>query len=92
MHRGVGLDFGTTNSAVAWVGPDGEGHLATFPTADGATSTFRSALHFPSVEKRPLKRPAPSCGPAAIETYLDEGGGGRFLQSIKSSQEPSHSE
>ena len=30
-------------------------------------------------------RPVPFAGPRAIESYLDEGAGGRFLQSLKSS-------
>src|SRR5262245_55320177 len=83
----IGLDFGTTNSAVGIVDAAGRSALARFPTADGRTTTFRSALHFPAPEGqgRPLRRPVPLAGPRAIESYLDEGSGGRFLQSLKSS-------
>ena len=81
----LGLDFGTTNSAVGLVDATGRGELARFPTADGWTTTFRSALHFPAPPGRPLRRPVPLAGPRAIESYLDEGAGGRFLQSLKSS-------
>lgn len=81
----LGLDFGTTNSAVGIADAAGKGALARFPDGDGFTSTFRSALHFPAPDGKPLHRPVPFAGPRAIESYLDEGAGGRFLQSLKSS-------
>jgi hypothetical chaperone protein len=83
----LGLDFGTTNSAVGIAASGGASTLARFPTVDGWTSTFRSAMHFPAPEGqgRPMRRPVPLAGPRAIESYLDEGAGGRFLQSLKSS-------
>jgi molecular chaperone DnaK (HSP70) len=44
----VGLDFGTTNSAIAVVGTDGSPRLARFPAAESGdrTETFRSILFF----------------------------------------------
>ena len=81
----IGLDFGTTNSAVGGMDATGRISLASFATAAGATTTFRSALHFPAPPGRLTSRPLPLAGPRAIESYLDEGSGGRFLQSLKSS-------
>src|SRR5712692_7380412 len=44
MGKVVGLDFGTTNSAIAT--PDGEAALATFSEDGQRTVTFRSVLYF----------------------------------------------
>src|SRR6185295_3341819 len=41
----VGLDFGTTNSALAVALPDGSVRLATFMQNGAPTSTFRSILY-----------------------------------------------
>ncbi len=79
----IGLDFGTTNSAVGAVRADGTCELASFPGADGVTATFRSVLHFP-VESDRTRKLEPVAGPNAIQSYLDEGCEGRFLQSLKS--------
>ncbi|MDG2306517.1 MAG: Hsp70 family protein [Candidatus Binatia bacterium] len=79
----IGLDFGTTNSAVGAVLPDGTCELASFPEAGGTTTTFRSVLHFPTEADRRTKI-QPVAGPMAIQSYLDEGCEGRFLQSLKS--------
>jgi hypothetical chaperone protein len=81
----LGLDFGTTNSAVAIVGPDGQPILATY--ADGAerTATFRSILYVdPEAPGESGLPPRVSAGPAAIHAYLETGGRGRLIQSVKS--------
>ncbi len=80
----IGLDFGTTNSAAARCGPDGEVRFALHGTPGGELSaTFRSVLHFPT-ERPPLGiAPTAWAGPRALAAYLDEGGG-RLLQSLKS--------
>jgi hypothetical chaperone protein len=74
--RWIGIDFGTTNSAVAFADDEGPPRLAAFPTALGARSTFPSVLYFapklPSV-----------AGAAAIEHYLASETKGRFIQSLK---------
>jgi hypothetical chaperone protein len=86
--RFFGLDFGTTNSAVAAVGP-GPGdavQLARFdnPVEAGTLSTFRSLLYFdPEVVDR-RGRSVPFAGPHAIKQYLSRGGDGRLIQSLKS--------
>ena len=91
MSLALGLDFGTTNSAIA--AADGQQVvLAQFPlqrVTPGAlpgptTSTFRSVLYFDPEELGPDRRPLAIAGPAAIEQYLEGDGQGRLLQSLKS--------
>lgn len=80
----IGLDFGTTNSAVAIVGADGQPVLATY--ADGAerTATFRSILYVdPELPGDTGLSPRVSAGPEAIRAYLETGGRGRLIQSVK---------
>jgi len=75
-QRWVGVDFGTTNSAVAFVESTGAPRLAQFPTAHGPRPTFPSVLYF-----EPRK---PSvAGAEAIERYLASETKGRFIQSLK---------
>jgi hypothetical chaperone protein len=80
----LGLDFGTTNSAVGMATADGASRLAEFGAPGRRATTFRSVLHFSAVDRKPNRRPEPSAGPYAIDSYRDEGAGGRFLQSLKS--------
>jgi hypothetical chaperone protein len=72
----VGVDFGTTNSAVAFVDASGPPHLAQFPSVHGPRPTFPSVLYF-----EPKARPV--AGSAAIERYLASETKGRFIQSLK---------
>jgi hypothetical chaperone protein len=80
----VGLDFGTTNSAVAAARSDGSAVLATFADGTQRTSTFRSILYFNPESVRPGSRPEGIAGPDAIRGYLAAGGRGRLIQSMKS--------
>jgi hypothetical chaperone protein len=85
MNRSVGIDFGTTNSALALAGSNGSSMLATFRTEEGEeSSTFRSILYFSAEERGPDKRPGSTAGPDAIKKYLDADGKGRLIQSMKS--------
>lgn len=78
--RPLGIDFGTTNSAVALatrsVASGGEVRLARF----GDASTFRSVLYF----EPDGPRVAVSAGPDAIARRLEGDGEGRLVQSLKS--------
>jgi hypothetical chaperone protein len=84
MHPGpsVGIDFGTTNSAIA-VASEGEVRVARFPFMETAVETFRSVLFFENA-RRGSPVPRPLAGPAAIERYLEPHEGGRLVQSLKS--------
>ncbi|MGH7814956.1 MAG: Hsp70 family protein [Candidatus Binataceae bacterium] len=83
--RAVGLDFGTTNSAIAIVGEDGAPRLAQFPSEDGALiETFRSILFFEAVEETGSGEAVLSAGNDAIRRYLTASGQGRLIQSLKS--------
>src|SRR5229473_6535843 len=84
MGRIVGMDFGTTNSAIAVVEEDGSTSLARFPHEGKLTETFRSILFFSSESSRPGQDTASFAGPRAIEQYLESGGSGRLIQSLKS--------
>src|SRR2546425_2160017 len=82
--RTVGLDFGTTNSALAVVRTDGTVQLATFQDNDQVTTTFRSVLYFLHPEEDDYGDPHVVAGPQAIRSYLRADPKGRFMQSIKS--------
>ncbi|GAC1354782.1 MAG: Hsp70 family protein [Polyangiales bacterium] len=81
----LGLDFGTTNSALASAGDDGV-TLARFTggeAGDDRSATFRSVVYFdPHERERGL--PRAFAGPSAIARYLAGDGSGRLIQSLKS--------
>ena len=80
----IGVDFGTTNSAIAWARPGRSPTLARFDTPLGVFETFRSVLYFDRGEdgEDPLSTLA---GPYAIARYLEaEEKNGRLIQSLKS--------
>jgi hypothetical chaperone protein len=83
----VGLDFGTTNSAIAIVAADGAPNLARFAsdvTGAAPAETFRSILFFESTEETGGTESALAVGNDAIRRYLAAGGSGRLIQSLKS--------
>jgi hypothetical chaperone protein len=82
MSESIGLDFGTTNSAVATV-TDSHAVLACYETAKGPTDTFPSILYFERLRDGSVTRFASSAGPRAIERYLDAEDRGRLIQSLK---------
>jgi hypothetical chaperone protein len=78
--KAIGLDFGTTNSALAIAQPGRGVELARF----NGRATFRSILYF-EAEDSPAKGSARVvAGPAAIESYLIAKSPGRLVQSAKS--------
>jgi hypothetical chaperone protein len=81
MTRTVGLDFGTTNSALAVRDGDALPRLASFDSSP----TFRSILFFDADDEHgPNTLARPAAGAGAIERYLDSGANGRLLLSLKS--------
>ncbi len=81
--RTIGLDFGTTNSAIALATPAGA-VLATFQDGHRQTTTFRSVLYFDPDELTPTRKPRATAGPEAIRSYVQAGTRGRLIQSLKS--------
>jgi hypothetical chaperone protein len=79
MDHFVGIDFGTTNSAVGIAGRDGSARLASLPGPEGgAASTWRTVLFFEDGAAQAR------AGAAAIERYVEVEGEGRLVQSLKS--------
>jgi hypothetical chaperone protein len=82
MSPAVGIDFGTTNSAVAIADAQGVRVLALPVPGGDAASTWRTVLYFEDGD-------APgqvnvSAGAPAVQRYVDSGGQGRLVQLIKS--------
>ncbi len=84
MRPVIGLDFGTTNSAIAIAAPGGEAVLTTFPEDDHRTTTFRSVLYFDPDHLEPTGKPRAIGGPGAITAYIQAETRGRLVQSMKS--------
>lgn len=80
----IGLDFGTTNSAIAVADSRREASLARFTTSSSTTTSFRSILYFPPKAKTSEIRAETKAGPEAIASYLDSDTKGRLIVSIKS--------
>jgi hypothetical chaperone protein len=78
----AGLDFGTTNSAIA-VFDDTEPVLAAFASAHGAARTFPSILYFERRRDGVQTRLTSAAGHTAIEQYLAAEEKGRLIQSLK---------
>ncbi len=78
----IGIDFGTTNSVVAVLGPDGAVATHRFAAGDAFTDVFRSVLCFwaDGHSSHALRHAA---GPAAIEAYLDDPLDSRLVMSLK---------
>lgn len=75
---GLGLDFGTTNTALGFADPQGTIELLPLPDGQGGfTNTWRTVLFFE--EGQP-----PAAGAPAIQRFVDTEGEGRLVQSIKS--------
>jgi hypothetical chaperone protein len=80
-----GIDFGTTNSAVALLEPGGDVRLARFSLRGQETPSCRSVLYFEqSQTSTNMRRVHGYSGPEAIERYLDAEEKGRLIQSLKS--------
>lgn len=81
--RGIGIDFGTTNSTVAVADAQGRVRSLTWPSATGPTDLFRTALTFWSEGRMPRAVLRHVGGPAALERARQPDGHHRFVQSIK---------
>ena len=81
MH--VGIDFGTSNTAVAVADPEGGIRFLDFSLLGATTQSFRSLLHFDPEEQEVGSPIAFHAGTGAIEAYLEALGEGRLVQSFK---------
>ncbi|MCX7384241.1 MAG: Hsp70 family protein [Alphaproteobacteria bacterium] len=77
----IGIDFGTTNSVVSLLRPDGSVETARF--AGGTLDMFRTVLCFWTDEVRSGGKLRHAAGPAAIEAYLDDPLDSRLIMSMK---------
>ncbi len=81
--KSVGLDFGTTNSAIG-VADGNNVRLARYQHAAGVSETFRSILYFHPDARDSYGKLQAVGGPRAIDRYLEGAGTGRLIQSLKS--------
>ncbi|MDT8265053.1 Hsp70 family protein, partial [Roseomonas sp. DSM 102946] len=81
----LGIDFGTTNSVIATLQPDGSVTTARYAVGREVLDTFRSVLCF-WTEHGAAGRAATrhAAGPRAIEAYLEDPLASRLIMSIKS--------
>jgi hypothetical chaperone protein len=84
MEPVIGLDFGTTNSAIAVADSQRQATLATFDAGLTKSNNFRSVLYFPARDRVSPQRIETKAGPEAIASYLEADTKGRLILSIKS--------
>jgi hypothetical chaperone protein len=83
MTRLIGIDFGTTNSVVAELGPDGAVRSRRFTVGAAELDVFRTVLCFWNEIGRGRDLLRHAAGPAAIEAYLDDPIDSRLIMSMK---------
>ncbi|HEY1858074.1 Hsp70 family protein, partial [Acidocella sp.] len=79
----VGIDFGTTNSVVSRLTPDGAVHSQRFRLGSADFDVFRTVLCFASETQKGRSHLRHQAGPAAIEAYLDDPTDSRLIMSMK---------
>ncbi|WP_433965051.1 Hsp70 family protein [Tunturiibacter gelidiferens] len=80
----LGIDFGTTNSSIAFTHGDSEVELISFPAGTATTESFRSVLYLEQQRHASRTQIKGFTGPQAIEHYLRAEHKGRLIQSLKS--------
>jgi hypothetical chaperone protein len=83
VARQVGVDFGTTNSVLASIEPDGTLHTARFAAGGALLDVFRTVLCFRWEAARGIRTFRHASGPHAVQDYLDEPEGSRLIMSMK---------
>jgi hypothetical chaperone protein len=80
----IGIDFGTTNSSIAWVNDSDEVRLAKFPYLGDLTDSYRSLLYLQQQKETGVNTLKSWSGPEGIEHFLSADAKGRLMQSLKS--------
>jgi hypothetical chaperone protein len=80
----IGIDFGTTNSSIAFAERSDAVQLAKFPSLGGLTDAYRSLLYLQQVRDGGVNTLKSWTGPDGIEHYLSTDVKGRLIQSLKS--------
>lgn len=75
----IGIDFGTTNTVVAFVQTDGSVRSASFSNSD----VFRTVLCFWTEGYRASQRLRCAAGPEGVAAYLDDPSESRLILSMK---------
>src|ERR1700722_8475455 len=83
-NSAIGVDFGTTNSSIAWADFAGEVRLAKFEYLGGLTDSYRSLLYLQQTKQAGVTKLKSWTGPEAIDQYLAADTKGRLIQSLKS--------
>ncbi len=79
----IGVDFGTTNSVVAILHPDGGVTTQRFAVGQAELDVFRTVLCFWNEEKRGRIIQHHAAGPFAVQAYLDDPLESRLIMSMK---------
>ncbi len=83
MTRLIGVDFGTTNSVVAVLQPDGSVTTRRYAVGHAELDVFRSVLCFWLEDPKRLGSLRQAAGPFAVDAYLDDPLGSRLIMSMK---------
>ena len=82
--RALGLDFGTTNTVLAWAHPHAPADPVVFNFLSNRLFSFRSALCFWNEGDDDHPKVLSEAGPWAIQRFIELAGDCRFIQSLKS--------
>ena len=83
MTELIGIDFGTTNSVVASLQPDGSVHTQLHAVGQAELDVFRTVLCFWNDEARGRSTLRHAAGPFAVQAYLDDPLDSRLIMSMK---------
>ena len=81
--RLIGIDFGTTNSVVASLEPDGSVRSCVYPVGQAQLDVFRTVLCFWNEKDRGRNILRHAAGPYGVQTYLDDPQDSRLILSMK---------
>jgi hypothetical chaperone protein len=80
----IGIDFGTTNSSIAFAKGSREVEMAQFSSMGELTDAYRSLLYLERVKEGNVNSLKSWSGPEGIAHYLSADPKGRLMQSLKS--------